>query len=201
MKKYPLLIYEDLSRRMRGRLLLLGLALLILGLIDIFWRPILGDFWFLIWIALAVVAALWVYYALVMRRAGLFLYPSHFILRGPSKSVKVSYGRIHSITTTQPAQHFQLSELNRQERALVKPYYKQTCVFVGLNSFPKALKHRNRWFPRSLFGFRERGILLIVSDWLTLSRNLEDARQRWREAKGLQDREDKRSLAARILDY
>ncbi len=186
---------------MRGRLLLLGLALLILGLVDIFWQPILGDFWFLIWIALAVVAALWVYYAFIMRRAGLFLYPSHFILRGPSKSVKVSYGRIHSITTTQPAQHFQLSELNRQERTLVKPYYKQTCVFVGLSSFPKSLKNRNRWFPRSLFGFRERGILLIVADWLTLSRNLEDARQRWREAKGLQDQEDKRSLAARILDY
>lgn len=201
MKKYPLLIYENMSRRMRQRLLLVGLILLILGLIDIFVQPIWGDFWYLIWIALGLVFILWVYYALIMRRAGLFLYPSYFILRGPSKSVKISYGRIHSITTTQPAQHFQLKELSARERALVKPYYKQTCVFVGLNSFPKSLKNRDRWFLRSLFGFRERGILLIVADWLTLSRSLEDARQRWREAKGLQDQEDKRSLAARILDY
>ena len=201
MKKYPLLIYEDLSRYMRRRLLLLGFALLVLGLIDIFWQPVLGDFWFLLWVALAIVAALWVYYAVLMRRAGLFLYPSHFVLRSPTKSVKVSYGRILSVTTTQPAQHFQLSELNRRERALVKPYHQQTCVFVSLNSFPKSLRNRRRQFLRSLFGFRERGILLIVSDWLALSRNLEDARQRWREAKGLQNREDKRSLAAKILDY
>ena len=41
----------------------------------------------------------------------------------------------------------------------------------------------------------------MVDDWMKLGRDVETARQRWRERRGMLDYGDNRSLAARILDY
>lgn len=185
---------------MRWKLMWMGLILFVLAVVDLY-QPIFGRFWYLLWIATAVVFVLWFYYAFVVRRAGLFILPQYFLLRGSLYSARISYGRINAITSTQLSQHFELKDLKARERRLVKPLRNHTCGFVGLNSFPKSLKRRHLWFPRSLFGTRRPGLLLIVPDWMKLSRDLEVARQRWREVRGLSQQEDTRSLAARILDY
>ncbi len=200
MKKHKLLIYDQLSRRMRGKLLWLGLILLALALYD--WiRPFLGDFWYLAWLVLGVVLILWVYYAFLLRRAGITVAPNYLQLRGPLRQVKISYGRIDTITSSQMRQHYSFKEIKSRERSLVKPFFGTTCSFISLNSWPTTLKQRKLWFPRLLFGVRREGLLLATPNWMQLNRDVEEARQKWREARQQGKKKDGRSLAAQILDY
>ena len=200
MKKHKLLIYEVMSKRFRGILLMLAILLFAFGIYD-FVSHVLGDFWFVLWIMWLGIVVLWFYYAVLVRRSGIVITPNYFMLQGPLKKVKFSYGRIETITSTQISHHYKLDDLKGRERGLVKPYFGNTCVFVELSSYPKKLKNRERWFPRSLFGTRRRGLLLTSGDWMKLSRELESARQSWQRARGSKGKEDNRSLAAKVMDY
>ena len=200
MKKHKLLIYEVMSKRFRGILLVLAILLFVIGIYD-FFSQILGDFWFVLWIMWLGIVGLWLYYAVLVRRSGIIIAPNYFMLQGPLKKVKFSYGRIETITSTQISHHYKLDDLKGRERGLVKPYFGNTCVFVELSSYPKKLKNRERWFPRSLFGTRRRGLLLTSGDWMKLSRELESAKQAWQRARGSKGKEDNRSLAAKVMDY
>ncbi|MCP4415908.1 MAG: hypothetical protein GY805_04750 [Chloroflexi bacterium] len=201
MKKHKLLIYDQLSRRMRGKLLWLGLILLALAIYD--WiRPFLGSFWYLAWLVLGLVLILWVYYGILLRRAGITVTKNYLLLQGPLQQVKISYGRINTITSTQISQHTSFKALKGRERSLVKPFFGATCSFISLSSWPKSLKkQRDLWFPRLLFGTRREGLLLATPNWMQLNRDVEEARHKWREARQEKNKKDGRSLAAQILDY
>ncbi|MCP4360285.1 MAG: hypothetical protein GY796_19940 [Chloroflexi bacterium] len=202
MKTHKLLLYEFASKRMRNKLLLLWLVLLALALFDLLITPVLGSLWFVLWLAILLLMLVWVYYAFLMRRAAFIVTPNYLLLQVPFKSVKISYGRVSSITSSHMAQHYNLKQLKGQDRFLVKPLYEYVCGFIELNSLPKALrKERRLWFSPYLFSPRLSGMLLVVDNWMQLSRDVEVARQHWREKRGLAQKEDKRSLAARILDY
>lgn len=193
--------YEFTSKRMRNKLLLLLLVLVAFIVFDIF-VPVTGDLWFVLWAVVPLVLVLWVYYAFFVRRASLIVKPQYMILQGPFTAVKISYGRVSTITSSHMSQHYDLKSLKGRQKFSVKPLYQYSCGFIELNSFPKKLaKQRRLWFSPFLFSPRRPGLLLVVEDWMKLSRDVEDARQRWREARGLEVKEDKRSLAARILDY
>lgn len=85
---------------------------------------------------------------------------------------------------------------------MVEPLYQYTCGFVELYSYPKKLSTKKRKrFPKFLFSPRRLGLLLVVDDWMKLSRDVEIARQKWRETHKGGEKEDTRTLAARILDY
>ena len=185
---------------MRGKLLWLGLILLILAVYD--WlRPFLGDHWYLAWVVLGVVAILWVYYGVLLRRAGLVVTPNYLLLRGALRQVKISYGRIDTVTSTQMSQHYNYKELKSRERNQVKSFFGATASFISLSSWPKRLNQRTLWFSRLLFGVRQEGLLLVSPNWMQLNRDVEQARQKWREARQQKNKKDGRSLAAQILDY
>jgi len=201
IKKHKLLLYEFTSKRMRNKLLLLWIVLLAFTLFDTF-VPMTGDLWFILWGILPLLFALWIYYAFLIRRAALIVTPKYMILQGPLTAVKISYGRVATVTSSHMNQQFDLKSLKGRQKFLVKPLYHYPCGFIELNSLPKKLgKSRHLWFSPFLFSPRRAGLLLVVDDWMKLSRDVEDARHRWREARGLQDKDDNRSLAARILDY
>ena len=199
MKKHKLLLYDQMSRRMRGKLLWLGLVLLVLAVVDLI-RPFLGEYWYLLWLVLGIVAVLWVYYSIFLRRAGVVVTPGYLLVRGPFKQVKISYGRIETVTSTQMSQHFNYKELKARERSLVQPFFGVACSFVSLNSWPKTLKQRTLWFPRLLFGVRREGLLLASPNWMQLNRDIEEARRKWHDARQQKTKKDGRSLAAQILD-
>lgn len=200
MKKHKLLIFEVMSKRFRGILLMLAVILFAFVVYDIFFE-VLGDFWIFLWLVWLGIVGLWIYYAVLVRRSGLIIHKNFFVLQGPLKKVKFSYGRIETITSTQISNHYKLEDLKSRERGLVKPYYGNTVVFVELRSYPKSLRKRERWFPRSLFGTRRRGLLLPVGDWMKLSRELDSARQAWHRTKSGKSKEDKRTLAGKVLDW
>lgn len=199
MKKHKLLLYDQMSRRMRGKLLWLGLTLLVLAVVDLL-RPFLGTYFYLLWLVVGLVAVLWVYYSILVRRAGVVVASNYLLLQGPLRGVKISYGRISGVTSTQMAQHFEFDALKGRERSLVQPFFGTACTFVGLNSWPKTLSQRSLWFPRLLFGVRREGLLLASPNWMQLNRDIEEARRKWHDARQQKGKKDGRSLAAQILD-
>ena len=184
---------------MRGKLLWLGIFLLVLAVYDLI-RPFLGNSWYLAWLMLAVVTVLWVYYSIFLRRTGLTVTPDYLLLSGPLRQVKISYGRIDTVTSTQMSQHYNLKELKARERSLVQPFFGTACSFISLNTWPKTLDQRTLWFPRLLFGVRREGLLLACPNWMQLNRDIEEACSKWREARQQKTKKDGRSLAAQILD-
>jgi hypothetical protein len=201
MKKYRLLLYEQMSKRMRGKLLFLAIVLFVLAMADLLWRPFMGDAWFLLWLAWLLVVLWWGYYAFAVRRAGLIVYDNYLVLQGPLRAVKISYGRVHSITSTHMSQHYDLNKLKGRDKALAAPLYQYTCAFIEMRSYPKELKEKRKQFARLLFSPRRPGLLLVVDDWMKLSQDVDTRRVRWHDARRGKTKEDNRSLAAKILDY
>ena len=199
MKKHKLLLYDQMSRRMRGKLLWLGLTLLVLAVVDLV-RPFLGTYFYLLWLVVGLVALLWLYYGILVRRAGVGVTPNYLLLQGPLRGVKISYGRISAVTSTQIAQHYDFDTLKGRERRLVQPFFGTACTFVELSSWPKTLSQRSLWFPRLLFGVRREGLLLASPNWMQLNRDIEEARRKWHDARQQKTKKDGRSLAAQILD-
>lgn len=203
MKKHRLLIYDVLSRRLRFKLLALWLALVVVGLVDLFYRPILGAFWYVLWLVVLLVILFWVYYTFFLPRAWLVITPESLLLQTPAGEVRISYGRIDNITSSHMAQHYSLKELKRRDRVLAKPHFKQTCALLEMNSIPDALEKKRNQLPRILFSKRRKGLLLLVEDWIQLSRDVEVARANWRDTRKAKrdDDDDSRTLAARILEF
>lgn len=201
MSTHKLLIYQQLSRRMRGKLMWLGIFLVGLGGYDLLVRPVFGSYWVAIWVAAGSVGILWLYYALLVPRAALHVRGDTLWLQGPLRRVKISYGRVESATSTKMAKHFSREALKGHEWAIVEPYFHLTCIFLALNSFPRAFKVRRLWFPHLLFSPMQPGLLLVVQDWMGLSRAIDEARNVWAETRRAQQQGDRRSLAAQILDY
>ena len=200
MKKHKLLVYELLSRR-RRRIFFVGLLILLtLAVVDLF-EPIFGGYWYLAWLATAVLFILWFYYGVLMRRAAIQVRETYMRLQGPLRGVNISYGRISSLSATTMNHHFPADRLSSGQRKLLKPLYQQTLVLAEMNSYPKAMGRRNLWFTPHIFSATQDGLLLAVPDWMQLNRDLEVARTRWHERKQARIGEDKRSLASRILDY
>ncbi|MCA9923911.1 MAG: hypothetical protein KC421_16150 [Anaerolineales bacterium] len=203
MKKHRLLIYDVLSRRLRFKLLALWLALVVVGLVDLFYRPILGAFWYVLWLVVLLVILFWVYYTFFLPRAWFVIAPESLLLQTPAGEVRISYGRIDNVTSSHMAQHYALKELKRRDRVLAKPHFKQTCALLEMNSIPDALEKKRNQLPRILFSKRRKGLLLLVEDWIQLSRDVEVARANWRDTRKAKrdDDDDSRTLAARILEF
>lgn len=189
-----------MSRRTRGKVLLLTLVLFVIAVYDQLFDPILGDIWVLVWIVMGLLALLWLYYAVLMRRSAIHVMPKHLRLQGPLYGVNISYGRVYSAAAAQMDQHHHFNQLKGSEQNLLEPLYKQPCLFIELNSFPSTLKRRHLWFPRFLFGSSRPGILCAVEDWMTLSTDIEVARGERHENRSSRRQEDNRSLAMRLLD-
>ncbi|RMG95264.1 MAG: hypothetical protein D6706_12475 [Chloroflexi bacterium] len=89
--------------------------------------------------------------------------------------------------------------MNAFERAVLRPYQHRVCLFVEFSSLPKGYGRYRLWFPRILFGTARPGLLLIVDDWMQLSRDIEVARTQWREERLNKQRHDSRSPAAHFI--
>lgn len=196
-KEHRLLVYEEISRRHRGKLLLLGLLLLSIGIYDQF-TEVLGPAWWLIWIAILSDLILWIYYALLLGRTAIIVRPKHLRIQGPLVGMKVSYGRIGTVTSTTMLQHIPIEDLSGGERAVVRTIGNSTCVLIALNSWPTVYSRRHLWFSRLLFSASQPGIMAFVADWMALSRDIEAAREQRRE-RVARPTKTHRTLAGQIL--
>lgn len=175
MQQHRLLIFNQIGKSKKSKLALLAILLLAIGIYDQF-TEFLGDYWLAWWAAFLLIVTLWIYYAIMMRRASIQVRSKFLRLQGPIIGYNISYGRIHSVTSGKMEQHYKIEDLKKAERAIAKPFAGQTCLFVELASYPKSFRWRKLWFPRILFGTARRGLVCYVEDWMALSRDIESAR-------------------------
>lgn len=199
--RHPLLISRQLSRQMKAKLAWIMLLCAAIGVYDFYTRA-LGGGWYWVWVAVAACLGLWVYYGWLLRRVSIQVRPNFIRLQGAVRSFNISYGRVLTVTSATLSQHYKLTEMKSSERRLLEPFWHQACLLVELNQYPPALqKAPHLWLPRYLFGTRRPGLLLVVEDWMALSREIEAARSEWQRQRGQQERmQNQRTLAARIMD-
>ncbi|MCA9937790.1 MAG: hypothetical protein KC418_04045 [Anaerolineales bacterium] len=199
--RHPLLSSRQLRRRNQGKLLWIILLCAGLGGYDYFTRA-LGSRWYWIWVAVAAALGLWVYYALLLSRVSVQVHPNYIRLQGALRGFNISYGRVLTVTSSSLSQHYKLAEMRREDRRLLEPHWGRICLLVELNQYPPGLRRQGHWWlPRSCFSKRQSGLLLLVEDWMGLSREMEAARANWLRQRGGQLRtRDQRTLVARIMD-
>lgn len=196
MKQHRLLVFDQIRRRFRVKLTLLVLAVLAIGLYDQF-TEFLGDYWLAWWAVFSLIMILWIYFVIMMRRASIQVRNKFLRLQGPVVGFNISYGRIHSVTSGKMEQHYEFEDLRKGERAIIKPYYGLTCLFIELSTLPRSFKLRGLFFPRILFGTARKGLICHIDDWMALSRDIESARSHRHAMRSRRQRE--RTLAGRVL--
>lgn len=175
MAKHTFMVYERLGRRNARVLSVTLIILLAVGIHDQF-TAVLGDNWILWWVITLCISLLWFYYAFLVRRASIRVHPQNLRLQGPIFGKNISYGRIYTVTAGKMGQHYEPDQLTQSERAIVKPFFNLTALFIELRSYPTSFRWRRLWFHRLLFGTHRMGLLCYIEDWMTLSREIETAR-------------------------
>ncbi len=187
MKKHKLLLFDRISRRVRGKLLLLLVVAIAAAVAD-YLTEFLGDYWYLSWVAVTLLFVLWFYYAILLRRSHLQIRPQGLRLRGPLGKLDIGYQRIYSVTAGQMEQHYPLKQLRWVDREMLRPLYGPSGVFIELSTVPRRYRWRHLWFPRYLFGTRHEGLLICGGNWMELSHDVEAARAQWHEKYGQREK-------------
>jgi len=200
IKKHSLIIVDVVRKRMARNLFWLLLLVGLIGLADWYFYILADKFWHWVWVAFVVLFIIWVYYAFLMRRVSIQVHSGYLYLQGPLRGFRISYGRITTATSTNMAQHFNQESLSKRDYKLIEPFINEACLFVGLNGYPKGLNIGNRrlWLPDYLFGTTQPGLLLLVPDWMQLSRDIETARFHWQERRMKVGEQG--TLASQVMD-
>ena len=178
MKKHKLLLFELISRRLRGKLLLLLVLVVAAAIYDIY-TQFLGDYWYVAWVVAGLLIPLWFYYAILFRRGAIHIRADVLRLQGPIWRMNIPYEDIYSVTAGQMEQHYPFSSLSWAKRGLLSPLYGASGVFVELKTQPKGYDWRHLWFPPYIFGKNRGGLLLYGGDWMITSGDIEAARAQW----------------------
>lgn len=198
MTKYHLIVYDEISRRMRRRL---GLLLIVMILVGVYDRTsgYLGRFWFGWWFAVFLLAAMFIFYLAFYRRAAIKVGKEKLLLQGAVTSYEIGFDEVASIASGTLDQHYNWKELTGYEKKILKKFYYQTCVFIQLRDYPDSFKSRRLWFPRILFSPTRPGFICHVDDWMGLSNQVDKARGRRQDDSDRAHISNRRTLVGRIL--
>ncbi|MBK8430037.1 MAG: response regulator [Chloroflexi bacterium] len=183
--RHRLLLYNQLSNQ--GIIRVGG----VFGIVAVLWAFDYGGWLSLgawqsqLWVALLLVAFIFVYYLLWVRRTYVYVKPDHLLVQGSFYNLRIPYGDVRSITPSQIAKHYPLDELKVRELRLLTTLYEVPCAFVRLDEYPVGRWARHLFFPRFLFTTERPGLLLLVQDWIDLTKNIEVARSSWLEKQAL----------------
>lgn len=172
---FPLLIYQTLAKRWSTWsfwLIPLGIAL--------WWavgnNPLLDIRYRSAALGISLIGIILTCYCWLLRRAALSCYKTHFTLRAPLYPLAFSYRRIKTI---RPVEFSTIYPPQAEKQALWRLYRKlwgKTAVVIDLKGYPLPTWWLKLWFSRYLFHPKEEALILVVTDWMGLTRELETRR-------------------------
>jgi hypothetical protein len=176
--KFPLLIYRRWARTLRLPALLIAVACGI-----IWWYAPTSDEmveydW--MFIVIGVIGALIFLYSLLARQAAYVqCLPNYVKIRTPFMSVVISYKRVSQVRPTELHLQFPPANMKRSQLRLLRPFLGRTAVLLELSGFPIGERRLRGWFPWFMFAAEVTGFVLLVEDWMALSRQINVYTDRW----------------------
>jgi hypothetical protein len=172
--RFPLLLYRRAIGRYRTPTFLL--AVLLLGL----WYPVSVG-WLIwpqpadgVWLLVGGIASLAVYLIVLIAPSMAYVQArsDHLRIQTPLYRLRVSYRRIQNSRPIDLARMWPPSTLSPGQRSLLAPFFGKTALGLDLRGLPLGGLARRLFFSRFLFAADQTGLVLIVRDWMALSRQI-----------------------------
>jgi hypothetical protein len=172
--RFPLLLYRRAIGRYRTPTFLL--AVLLLGL----WYPVSVG-WLIwpqppdaTWLLVGGITSLVVYLIVLIAPSMAYVQArnDHLRIQTPLYRLRVSYRRIQNSRPVDLARMWPPSTLGRGQRNLLAPFFRMTALGLDLRGLPLGNLARRLFFSRFLFAPDQTGLVLIVRDWMALSRQI-----------------------------
>lgn len=180
-KRYPLLLYQRLFESLRSRALLLAALAYVLWLIavDI---PLLAPRDWLLLVVVALAGLLFLFSYIGPKLAFVQCRPKFMLVSTPLYRIALSYGRMRSARPTDFTESYPIDSQKWSQRRFLRSLFKYadagqlTAIEVELKKFPFSERWLRLWMSRYMFAVKSDGLLLLVRDWMSLSREIEDYR-------------------------
>ena len=176
--KFPLLIYRRWAKMLRLPGLLIAVAS---G--AVWWfapnDPLLAEYdWG--FIVIGGVGLLTFLYSLWARQtAYVQCLPDYVKIRTPFFAVAVSYRRILQVRPVEYHTQLALTKMKRTHRRLLEPFLSRTVILLELNQYPTSERRLRTWLPWFMIAGEVIGFVLVIDDWMGLSRQVSAFSDRW----------------------
>ncbi|MEK7784139.1 MAG: hypothetical protein AAB658_01780 [Chloroflexota bacterium] len=202
-KRFRLRLYERLFAMLRWPAFLLAVSAYVLWWIAPDY-PILSTGRDFLLIIVVLSGALWVAGLIAPALCYVQCRADYLLISTPVYRLSISYSRIGSVTAVNFGQKYPFHRQKWSQRRFLEPLFLEqktgqlTVVAVWVKQYPLPLRWLRLWLTDYMFAPDAPGFLLMVSDWMALSRQIDDYRDAWRERRyGKKMREA--SAAIRIL--
>lgn len=187
-RKYPLILYRHLLGR--WWLPIFGIGLVLLLYIGLVW----GAQWYfidpaenpfitlptlhgIVFLVLGIAAIGFSLFLLTISNfAYLQLFGDHFRIVTPFLRLKISYKRIHRVTSSEFSALFPPSKLSATQREMLGPMLGRTANVVHLKKSPLARFWLRLFLSPFFFYDKTPHFVFLVNDWMRLSIELDSAR-------------------------
>jgi hypothetical protein len=116
------------------------------------------------------------YTALAGQRAWVQSRSNHLRIQTPFYPLAVSYARIKSVRPRSFAEIFASAHIQGARADWVRPFGQLTALVVELSGYPLSKPWLRLWFSPYLFYPKATAFVLLVDDWMALSRQLDEFR-------------------------
>jgi len=172
-KRYPLLLYRHLVSRYRLPSLMLAVFLLgMAGLLFVDIVPLPEDTFG--WLLAGGSAALFVWLIISLAPAMAYVQPreDHLRVQTPVYRLKISYRRIHGTRPVEVGKVFFRGKMRGREMRSLQPFLGDTALMLDLIGWPLAPIALRLFLHRYMLSPGQAGLVLIVEDWMGLSKQL-----------------------------
>ncbi|MFL7794639.1 MAG: hypothetical protein AB8I69_21020 [Anaerolineae bacterium] len=178
-KRFRLLIYERMWQKWGVISLLVALASGVLWLLAPRIRFLPSSLRMLILVPALSSSAIFAYVFMARRMAWVQCKPGTLHIQTPIYPLDISYARIKIVRPTEFSHIFDPSKEKQARRNWLRPYWGMTAVVVEISKYPIKKEWLRLWFNRYMFSPEVTGFVLLVDDWMTFSRQLDDFRSNW----------------------
>jgi hypothetical protein len=144
------------------------------------------------WVDLLIFAAalmtfgICVFAFIAQRLAFVQAHTNYFSIVTPFLRLKVSYRRIQKVHPELIQNLFPKSKARWAERNFLEPFYGKTSVVIETRGYPMNPAMLRLFLPAQMFSPRTTGFVLLVSDWMKFSTELDSFQGAWLQSQGSQ---------------